>query len=204
MSGMFIFELKSAFIVPRMHYQEDMSYHREDFRQKQPAREYESCNFKECEFSGVDLTGVKFINCSFITCNFSLAVVEQTLFHEVVFKECKLLGLRFDGCQQLGFSVTFDSCQLDHACFYNQKLKKTLFRNCQMREVDFTGSDLSGSVFAECDLFRAIFDSTILKRADFRTAVNYIIDPEQNVLTRARFSQEGVGGLLARHNIDIE
>jgi hypothetical protein len=38
--------------------------------------------------------------------------------------------------------------------------------------------DPGAPVFDHCDLARATFDHTMLEKADFRTAVNYSIDPE--------------------------
>ena len=51
---------------------------------------------------------------------------------------------------------------------------------------------------------KAIFENTILEKADFRTAYNYAIDPEINKIKRARFSSFGVAGLLQKYDIDIE
>jgi fluoroquinolone resistance protein len=50
----------------------------------------------------------------------------------------------------------------------------------------------------------AIFENTILEKADFRTAYNYTIDPVQNRIKKAKFSVTGIAGLLSRYDIAIE
>ncbi len=37
-----------------------------------------------------------------------------------------------------------------------------------------------------CDLNRAVFDNSILEKADFRTSLNYSIDPELNRIKKAK------------------
>ncbi len=78
------------------------------------------------------------------------------------------------------------------------------FTECKLDEVDFTESDLTNSIFKNCDLTRTIFSNTNLEGSDFRTAENYSIDPEGNRITRAKFSKEGVIGLLDKYNIKID
>ncbi|UPQ74796.1 pentapeptide repeat-containing protein [Chryseobacterium nepalense] len=73
-----------------------------------------------------------------------------------------------------------------------------------MIEVDFSDADLSLAIFNNCDLSGAVFDNTNLEKADFRTSVNYSIDPSQNKLKKARFSLSQVHGLLLQFNIEID
>jgi hypothetical protein len=49
-----------------------------------------------------------------------------------------------------------------------------------------------------------IFNNTIIEQADFRTANNYSIDPENNRIKKARFSTQGISGLLDKYQIIIE
>jgi uncharacterized protein YjbI with pentapeptide repeats len=101
-------------------------------------------------------------------------------------------------------SFGFDDCTLSHSSFYQQKLKKIKFKNCRLDEVDFTLADLTEAAFIECDLRNASFDNTILEKADFRTAYNYIINPEQNKIRKAKFAAAGISGLLQQYDIQIE
>lgn len=186
-------------------YIQDKTFEAKDFTQQPLAQgDYDGCIFNNCNFYEADLSGCMFIDCRFNGCNLSLAKLEKTGLQDVVFKDCKMLGLRFDTCLEFGIEFSFDNCQLDHSSFYQRKIKKTAFKNCRLNEVDFTGSDLSSAVFDMCDLNRANFDNTILEKADFRTAYNYSIDPEMNKMKKARFSMNGVRGLLDKYDIEIE
>jgi fluoroquinolone resistance protein len=179
----------------------DQTFHEGDLPTK---GEYENCKFNDCNFADSDLSAFKFIDCTFNGCNFSMAKLHKTAFRSVVFKDCKMLGLRFEDCHDLGLSFSFEGCQLNHASFYNMKIKQTVFKNCQLQETDFAGTDLTSAVFEECNLAQAIFDHTILEKANFRTAYNYSIDPELNRIKQAKFSIMGVAGLLEKYDIDIE
>lgn len=166
--------------------------------------EYENCLFRGCDLSEMDLSQYSFIDSSFDACNFSLAKLHKTLFNNVQFRDCKMLGLRFDSCNPIGLSFSFKGCQLQHASFYKIKSRKTLFSKCQLVEVDFAEADFTEAIFEDCDLSGAIFDHTVLEKADLRTARHYSIDPENNRLKNARFSIFGIAGLLDNYDIDIE
>jgi len=84
------------------------------------------------------------------------------------------------------------------------KLHKIEFAKCEMVEVDFGRADLTGSSFNDCDLRNAVFDNTNLSKCDFRKADNYIIDPENNKISKAKFSFIGIPALLTKYDIEIE
>lgn len=169
-----------------------------------PKSEYEKCTFSSCDFSNSDLSGIVFSACVFEGCNLSMVKLVATALRDIRFKDCKMLGLHFEDSNKFLFSVCFDNCTLNLSSFYQQKLRKTVFKNSQLHEVDFTESDLGGAVFDNCDLKGAIFGNTILERADFSTAINYSIDPEQNRVKKAKFALSGIPGLLDKYDIDIE
>ncbi|PRY83786.1 pentapeptide repeat-containing protein [Mongoliibacter ruber] len=186
-------------------YIQDKTFDRIDFLQNPLSKgEYENCNFKNCNFAGTDLSGFKLMNCEFIGCNLSLTKLNNTAFQDSLFKECKMLGLRFDTCVKFGLSFSFDNCQLNHSSFYKTKIKKTVFKNSQLQETDFVDSDLNSAVFENCDLTLASFENTNLEKADFRTSYNYSIDPEINSIKKAKFSLSGILGLLDKYDIEIE
>jgi uncharacterized protein YjbI with pentapeptide repeats len=83
------------------------------------------------------------------------------------------------------------------------KCKKTTFKNCTLHEVDFTESDLTSSVFDNCDFAGALFENTILEKADFTSSFNYSINPDINKIKKAKFSASGVLGLLGKYDIEI-
>lgn len=123
---------------------------------------------------------------------------------DIKFKECKMLGLEFGNCSQFGFAVNFEDCNLTHSSFLEMKIRKTLFKNCQLHEVEFGESDLSGSMFDNCDLQNAIFENSILNKADLRTSFNYSINPEVNRLKKAKFSLSGLPGLLDQYELEVD
>lgn len=182
-------------------YISDQTYNRTENLTKS---EYENCVFNSCSFEDNILSGFKFIDCTFNCCNLSLCKLNQTVFQDVLFKDCKMLGLRFDSCSDFGLSISFENCQLNHSSFYKLNLKNTLFSDSQLQEIDFSEADLSNSVFKNCNLLLSVFERTTLDKADFRTAVNYSIDPEKNRIKKAKFSIQGVHGLLNKYDIIIE
>jgi uncharacterized protein YjbI with pentapeptide repeats len=115
-----------------------------------------------------------------------------------------MLGLRFETCNEFGLSFSFQGCQLNHSSFYKLSIKKTNFRDTQLQEIDFTEADLTAAIFDNCNLQRATFERTVLEKADLRTSYNYSIDPALNRIKKAKFSLNGVIGLLEKYDIEIE
>ena len=183
----------------------EKSFERKDFSENGLEKgEYELCVFSNCNFSESDLSNIRFMDCEFYDCNLSSANVFQTGFQNILFKDCKLLGLYFDKCSDFGFSIKVENCQLNHSSFFKLNLSKTSFKKSNLSEVDFTECDLSSSNFDNCDLKNVIFNNSNLQNADFRTSINFIIDPEINRIKGAQFTLETVVGLLTKYNIKIE
>jgi uncharacterized protein YjbI with pentapeptide repeats len=134
----------------------------------------------------------------------SLAKLERTAFRDIVFRECKMLGLHFEHCNEFGLAFSIEGCQLDHSSFYRTKIKKTIFKNSSLKESDFSECDLTGSIFKKCDLEGALFENSNLEKADFRTSFNYSIDPEINRIRKAKFSISEISGLLNKYDIEID
>ena len=93
---------------------------------------YDSCRFINCDFSNADLSGIKFLECEFRGCNFGLAILIKTSFRDVLFINCKLLGLHFEDCDNLIISFEFEACTLDLSSFCKLKLKNTKFKNTKI------------------------------------------------------------------------
>jgi uncharacterized protein YjbI with pentapeptide repeats len=70
--------------------------------------------------------------------------------------------------------------------------------------VDFGAADLSSANFAGSDLSAALFEQTNLQKADFRSAYNFLIDPDINHMKKARFTKDGLAGLLTKYDLIIE
>jgi len=119
-----------------MDYFEDLELKQKDYSDKSLALgEYQWCQFINCNFEGTDLSNYRFIDCEFVECNLSNAKLYQTAFQDVKFKTSKLLGLVFEHCNPFSLSFSFEDCMLDHASYYQCKLKKTQFINCRLYEV---------------------------------------------------------------------
>jgi fluoroquinolone resistance protein len=166
--------------------------------------EYEQCKFKHCDFSGADLSNARFVGCEFSACDLSNVKSQKTSFRDVTFKGSKLLGVHFDQCHAFLLSMEFENCKVDFASFFKLNLHKTLFKNSTFHETDFSEADLTGSLFDRCDLSRALFGGSNLEKVDFRTSYNYAIDPDRSKLKKAKFSLDGLPGLLLKYDIEIE
>ncbi len=169
-----------------------------------PKGEYENCIFKNCNFENGDLKDIKFYDCQFINCNLSLVKIANTIFRDVKFSECKMLGMSFESCNEYGLTVSFNNCNLNHSSFYKRKICKTKFANSQLHEVDFTECDLNNSQFNNCDLANTKFANTNIEKADFRTSFNYSINLDLIKIKKAKFSLPAITGLLSHYDIEIE
>jgi uncharacterized protein YjbI with pentapeptide repeats len=167
-------------------------------------REFEDCVFKNCDFSNSNFSNNTFMDCEFIDCNLSMIQLSGTSLKTIHFKECKLLGIQFQECTDFLFSVNFQDCVLDYSSFANKKMPKTSFNSCSIKEVSFIGTNLTNSVFDNCNLENAIFNETQLAGVNFMTARSFTIDPEFNPMRKAKFSTQGIVGLLDKYDIKIE
>lgn len=117
----------------------------------------------------------------------SLSKIVETEFQDARFLNSRLLGMQFENCSKFLCSVFFDNCILDLASFRGLKIKNTSFKDSSLHEVNFTETDLTGSVFDNCELTRAIFEKTTLEKVDLRTSYDFLIDPNNNRIKKARF-----------------
>lgn len=166
-------------------------------------KDYERCTFADCDFSACDFTGVAFIDCTFTRCNFNEAKINYVGLRNVFFDGCNFTGVNFAMVDALLMAIEFKGCKLDYTKFYTLKLKGTVFTGCSLIAADFMSADLTEAVFDDCNLHKAVFHDTVALRADFTTSYNYAMDPERNKLRRARFSKEGLKGLLEKHEIVV-
>lgn len=167
-------------------------------------REFVRCHFVGCDFSNSDLRTNDFEDCTFETCNLSMANLQGVGLRNIVFKECKIMGVDFSSLNKFMFSFSFENCQLDYSIFYKTTLKKMQFVKTSLREVDFSEANLSNSVFKECDLLGAVFSRTNLEKVDFRTSTNIILDPDLNKMKKARFTINQLEVLLFKYDLDVE
>ena len=186
-------------------YVQDEVYKGINFSQKSlPATEFEACEFLDCNFSKVNLENITFIDCTFADCNFSNAQLKNTGFKTAHFKNCKLIGLRFDLCNPFLLVLNFNDCILTYASFYKLSIKESRFIKCNLENADFTLADVSKGTFEDSNLKNAVFDQTNLTESNFRTAINFRIDPELNKIRGASFSKDNLEGLLDKYQIKIK
>lgn len=186
-------------------YVENQTFEKIDFSKiPLPKGDYENCTFIRCNFSHSDISNIRFSECLFDTCDMSLAKIVETEFRDARFIDSRLLGLQFETCSKFLCSVYFETCILDLASFRGLKIKNTIFKDSSLHEVNFIETDLTGSVFENCDLSRAVFEKTLLEKVDMRTAYDFLIDPNNNRIKKARFSIQGTPGLLYMYDIRID
>lgn len=169
-----------------------------------PRGEYVKCLFRECNFTGSSLADLDFIDCQFTNCNLSMVKIDSTGLKNVFFTNSKVIGVDFSGCKDFLLSVGFENCILDYSFFLKKKLRNIVFRKCSIKEANFADTDLTNARFLDCDLLMTQFEKTLLNGADFTTSFNFIIDPEMNKMKNARFSVNGLAGLLSKYGIVIE
>ncbi len=166
--------------------------------------EYEACTFINCNFSTMGLDDIQFIDCLFRNCDLSMVKMAKTVLNNAKFSHCKMLGINFENCSEFLFLPAFEDCTLNFSSFYKRSLKNASFKNCSLQEVDFTEADLHGLVLDNCELMGAKFENTLLEKADLRTSRQYSIDPEKNRIKKAKFSMDGIAGLLDKYDILIQ
>lgn len=165
--------------------------------------EYDNCIFENCNFEGVHASNIQFLECQFINCNFSNTIVKTMSFKEVLFDNCKMIGVKFTECDPFLLQLKFNSCQLDYSSFYQLNIPTTNFINCSLKEVDFTEANMQQVIFESCNLQGAIFSETNIEQADFTTASQFTIDLENNKIKKAKFSKNNIIGLLQKYQIQI-
>ncbi len=166
--------------------------------------EYEQYLFSSCDFTNANLIGVVFEDCVFEQCNLSNARIDGTAFKNCQFIECKMLGMSFSQSKDFGFDIYCLNCNMSFVSFDKKKLNKSTFKHCNMEGVNFTQSNISGSKFDGCNFLDAQFSNTNLSGVDFRTNVHFIIHPEANTITKARFASQDLFRLLAAYKIQID
>ena len=166
--------------------------------------EFDHCVLERCDFSRQEFDGAEFAHCTFLNCDLSNAILENLALHHTVFSGCKWVGVDFGKCSKYQFSAQFVDCILDYAVFDHNTLKKIHFERCSLREVSFNECHLGEAWFDHCTLERAVFTRCNLEGADFRTAMDYALDPQQNRVRQARFALPGVLRLLDPLQIRID
>ncbi len=146
-----------------------------------------------------DLEGVSFEHCQFVATNMA-----DVRLMDVAFENCKLSGVDFRKCRAFpSVDMRFTDCVLDGCNFSELILKNQSFVSCDLRRCTFVRADLTGADFSHSNLTESLFHSCNLTRADFSRARNYAIDPNGNVITKAKFSLPEAVSLLRGFDIEL-
>lgn len=165
-------------------------------------QDYENCEFLNCVFT--DISELNFVNCHFKNCNLSNAKVNNCKLQEIMFTECKLIGINFSRARDFAFEMHCKNCNLDYGSFDSKKMNKSVFENCKMHSINFSQADLSKIQLIDCDLYESIFNGTNLSGVDFTRAQNFSIDPALNNVRKAKFLTQDLPGLLDKFDLVIE
>jgi len=168
--------------------------------------EFEGCQFQDCNFTETTFRKCRFIECTFTRCNLSVMKVPQSQFTDVVFNECKLVGVDWTRASwpRLVFSVSlkFNKCIINDSSFFGLNLDEIVIEECKAHDVDFRDGSFCRADFTYTDFTNSLFGKTNLSGADFSEATNYDIDIFNNKISKARFSRYEAVRLL--NSVDIE
>lgn len=181
----------------------DLHLEKETFENK----EFENCQFTKCDFNEAKFLKCKFIDCEFNACNLSGVTLRMTSFSETIFEESKLIGINWTQARwsqlKLPSTIKFYKSNISHSSFYNLDLPETIIEQCKAHDVDFRECDLTSEIFTETDFEQSLFMHTNLFASDFTEAINYIINPLENNIKKAKFSLPDAMNLLIAFEIDI-
>ena len=140
-------------------------------------------------------------------CDLSLSKFPGCKFSEVSFKNSKVVGINWTELSwpqiKLASPLYFYSSNISHSSFYGLELADLIIDDCKVHDVDFRESNLTHASFIGSDLQNSLFMHTNLKHADFTNAINYSIDIQCNIITKASFSFPDVIALLNHLDIKI-
>jgi uncharacterized protein YjbI with pentapeptide repeats len=114
-----------------------------------------------------------------------------------------MVGASFAQTKDFAFEAHFFNSNLDYSAFDRKKLNKSTFAQCRFHEANFTQTDFTKAKLSQCDFTSALFDKTNLTGVDMRSCSNFLIDPTQNFIKKAKFRAQDLAGLLYRFEIQI-
>lgn len=161
----------------------------------------ENMAFVHCHFP--DFGNIDFTDCLFEDCNLSNVKFNNCKLDNVEFYDCKMVGASFTQTKDFAFEAHFFNSNLDYSVFDRKKLNKSTFAQCRFHEANFTQTDFTKAKLSQCDFTSALFDKTNLTGVDMRSCSNFLIDPTQNFIKKAKFRAQDLAGLLYRFDIQI-
>jgi len=168
---------------------------------------FDSCEFMACDFSNAIFSSCEFIDCSFEKCNLNSLSLNNSKFSDVVFNECKMLGVDWTKAYwrdlALGSALKFNQCMINSSSFYGLNQTEIEIKACRAHDVDFREADFSKANFKETDLSNSLFSNTNLTKAKFAGAINYDININRNKVEKATFSRHEAVRLLDALGINL-
>lgn len=170
-------------------------------------REFESCAFTGCDFSNITFDHCKFIDCTFSQCNLSVADLGYSRLLDVIFHECKLVGINWTRASWpsmgLHSPLQFYKSILNDCSFFGLAMQELVMEECKVQQADFREGDFSRSRFSYTDFTGSLFGKSNLTEADFSEATAYDIDVYQNTLTGAKFTRYEAVRLLESLGLEL-
>ncbi|MEM8628838.1 MAG: pentapeptide repeat-containing protein [Chlamydiota bacterium] len=173
-----------------------------------PTEQFAGQEFFACTFSGLplietDFQGTHFSECSFASCDLHMLQMKRCRLQDVLFTDCKIVGVPFFLCERRFFTPQFQSCVLIGCNFSHLSMRGISFCKSKVHECSFLEADLTRANLQETDFAGSLFHHTNLAKADFKGARNYAINPQVNVVKKARFSLPDALCLLESFEVDI-
>lgn len=169
---------------------------------------FEQCVFINCNFEGALIKQCKFVECSFKSCSLNLVKLTGSSFVETEFADCKMRGINWTETRfpyiTVDSPINFHQCDISYSSFYELKLPGIVIVESKAYDVDFRSADLSSADLSGTDFDKAHFHKTNIKCADFRSSINYFIDPTNNFVDNGLFSLPEVINLLKSFKIKID
>lgn len=121
---------------------------------------------------------------------------------QVTFHRCKLTGIDFSPVMVLG--IDFPDNKMVYCSFLRIKIPNSNFQDSQMEESLFAGSDLRKCNFSRVAFGGSRFEDCELNQADFSDSFDFVMDPQKNRLSDAKFSADNALILLKAFKVVIK
>jgi uncharacterized protein YjbI with pentapeptide repeats len=123
---------------------------------------------------------------------------------DVVFEESKLIGIDFSRCNtNLFFSIKATKTFLQYCNFSSLNMKHFNFDRSKIIQCRFDETNLSEARFLEVDFAGSTFHNCDLTKANFEKAMNYVLNPCENKIKKAKFSSPECLGLIKALDVEI-
>ena len=171
------------------------------------SKQFDDCYFTDCNFSHTKFSRCKFYQCKFYNCNLSMLDITGSSFFEVVFENCKAIGINWIKAAwpqiKLNSPLQFTRCTLNDSTFFGLGLKEIILTECIAHDVDFREADCSEADFSHTDFSNSLFNQTNLTKANFIEATNYRINVFYNQIKKAKFSLLEAVNLLKSFDVEL-